>query len=70
MASMNVRESMTNTDINNTNVPSKKYRLEPISTNISLESFNLFHGANLTLRSDVDQHTKRFGLHERPLTYP
>ena len=30
---------------------------------------NLFHGANLTLSSDVDQDTQMFGLHERSLTY-
>ena len=31
-----------------------------------LEGLNLFHGANLTLSSDVDQDTYMFGLHERP----
>ena len=34
-----------------------------------LEGFNRFHGANLTLNSDVDQDTYLFGLHERPPTY-
>ena len=34
-----------------------------------LEGLNRFHGANLTLSSDVDQDTQMFGLHERPLTY-
>ena len=31
---------------------------------------NRCHGDKLTLSSDVDQDTKMFGLHERPLTYP
>ena len=30
---------------------------------------NQFHGANLTLSSDVDQDTWMFSLHERPLAY-
>ena len=33
-----------------------------------LEGLHRFHGANLTLNSDVDQDTQIFGLHERPLT--
>ena len=37
--------------------------------NILLEGLNKFHGTNLTLISDVDQDTKMFGLHERPLAY-
>ena len=37
--------------------------------NILVEGLNPFHGANLTLNSDVDQDTKIFGLHERRLTY-
>ena len=37
--------------------------------NILLEGLNRFHGANLTLNSDLDQDTKIFGLHERYLTY-
>ena len=32
--------------------------------NILLEGLNRFHGANLTLNSDVDQDTQIFGLHE------
>ena len=51
------------------NDPQKKYRLGTISKNILLEGLNPFHGANLTLSSDVDQDTKMIGLHERPLTY-
>ena len=56
-------------DINNTNDPQKKYHFWTVK-NILLEGFNQFHGANLTLSSDVDQNTLMFGLHERPLTYP
>ena len=37
--------------------------------NILLEGLNRFNSANLTLNSYVDQDTKIFGLHERPLTY-
>ena len=33
-----------------------------MSKNILLEGFDWFHGANLTLNSDVDQDTKIFGL--------
>ena len=57
-AAMNRRESMTNTTyINNTNVPIKKYRLGTVSKNILLEGLSKFHGANLTLNSNVDQDT-------------
>ena len=38
----------------NTNDPQKKYRLRIVSKNILQEGFNRFHGANLTLSSDVD----------------
>ena len=43
-------------DINNTkfNDPQKKYRLEMISKIFLLKGSNQFHGANLTLSSDVD----------------
>ena len=54
---MNRRESMTNTDRNNTNDPQKKYRLGKVSKNILLESLDWFHGANLTFSSEVDQDT-------------
>ena len=47
-ASMNRRESMTNTNINNRNDPQKKYRLGTVSKNILLEGLNKFHGANLS----------------------
>ena len=47
----------------------KKYRLGTVSKNILLEGLNRFHGANLTLNSDVDQDTQMFSLHERFLTY-
>ena len=40
-----------------------------VSKSNLLEGLNLFHGANLTLSSDVDQDTQVLGLHERPLTY-
>ena len=53
---MNRRESMTNTDINNTNDPQKKYRLGTVSKNILLEGLNRFHGASIS-SSDVDQGT-------------
>ena len=68
---MNRRESMTHTqDINNTDAPQNKYRLEKASKIILLEGLNWFQGASLTLSSDEDQDTYIFGLHERPLTYP
>ena len=44
-------------DINNTNDPQKKYHLGMVSKNILLEDLNRFHGANLTLNSNVDQDT-------------
>ena len=44
-------------DINNTNDPQKKFYLGTVSKNILLEGLNWFHGANLTLSSDVDQDT-------------
>ena len=37
--------------------PQKKYRLGTVSKNILLEDLNMFHVANLTLNSDVDQDT-------------
>ena len=42
-------------DRNDMNDPQKKYRLGKVSNNISLEGLNRFHGANLTLSSDVNQ---------------
>ena len=39
------------------NDPQKKYRLGTVSKHILLEGLNQFHGANLTLSSDVDQYT-------------
>ena len=39
------------------NDPKKKNRLGTVSKNILLEGLNRFHGANLTLSSDVDQDT-------------
>ena len=51
------------------NDPQKKYRLGRVSKNIVLEGLNWFNSANLTLSLDVDQNSKMFGLHERPLTY-
>ena len=47
----------------------KKYRLGTVSKIFLLEGLNRFHDASPTLNSDVDQDTKRFALHERPLTY-
>ena len=52
-AAMNRHESRTNTR-HNTNDP-QKYLLGTVSKNILLEGLNQFHGANLTLNSDVDQ---------------
>ena len=37
--------------------------------NILLEGLNRFHGANLSLSSDVGQDTYMFDLHERPQAY-
>ena len=37
------------------NDPQKKYRLRMVSKNILLDRLNWFHGANLTLSSDVDK---------------
>ena len=54
---MNRRESMKIQDINNTNDSQKKYRPGTVSTKILLEGINRFHGANLTLSSDMDQDT-------------
>ena len=39
------------------NDPQKKYRLGTVSKTILLEGLNQFHGANITLSSDVDQDT-------------
>ena len=40
------------------NDPQKKYRLGTVSKKIFfLEGLNRFHGANLTISSDVDQDT-------------
>ena len=64
---MNRLKSKKNTRHKNTNDPQKKYRLGTVSKNILLEGLKRFHGANLTLSSDVDQDTHMFGLHERPL---
>ena len=41
----------------NTYDPQKEYCLGMASKNILLEGLNRFHGANLTLSSDVDQDT-------------
>ena len=46
--------------MNNTNAPQKKKRLRTVNRNILLEGLNLFHDANLTLSSDVDQETYIF----------
>ena len=56
-AAMNRRESTRNTRHKNTYDPQKKYHLWTVSKNILLEGLNQFHGANLTLDSDVDQGT-------------
>ena len=64
-----MHKGITNTRQKNINDPQKKYRLGTVSKNILREGLNGFHGANLTLNSDVDQDTQIFGLHEIPLTY-
>ena len=63
-AAMNRRKSKRNTRHKNTNDPQKKYRIGTVSKNFLLEDLNRFHGANLTLSSDVDQDTVMFCLHE------
>ena len=62
---MNRRESMTNTQLNNTINPQKKHRLGTVSKIILPEGLNRFHGANIILSSVVDQYKYMFGLHER-----
>ena len=37
--------------------PQKKYRFRTVSKNILQDGLKRFHGANLTLSSDVDQDT-------------
>ena len=44
-------------DSKNINDPQKKSRLGTVRKNSLLEGLNRFHGANLTLNSDVDQDT-------------
>ena len=53
----NAKKKMRNTRHKNTNDPQKKYHLGTVSKNILLEGLNRFHGASLTLSSDVDQDT-------------
>ena len=48
-------QGITNTRQKHINDPPKKCRLGTVSKNISLEGLSRFHGANLTLNSDVDQ---------------
>ena len=43
-AAMNKRNAWPTQDINNTNDPQKKYRLEMVSQYILLEGLNRFHG--------------------------
>ena len=54
-AAMNRQKKHDTQNRNNTNDPQKKYRLRTVSKNSLLEGLNRFHGANLTLSSDVDQ---------------
>ena len=56
-AAMNRGESRRNTGHKNKNGPQKKLRLGTVSKNILLEGLDRFHGANLTLSSDVNQDT-------------
>ena len=59
-AAMNRRESVRNkrhTQKKNLNEPQKKYPHGTVIKNILLECLNWYHGANLTLSSDVDQDT-------------
>ena len=39
----------------NINDPQKMYRIGTVRKNILLEGLNRFHGANITLNSDLDQ---------------
>ena len=50
---MNRRESMTNTRLNNTSDQQKKNRFGTVSIFLR-EGLNRFHGANLTLSSDLE----------------
>ena len=56
-------KGITNIKQKNINDSQKKYRLGTVSNNILLDGLNPFHGAKLTLYSDVDQDTQIFGLH-------
>ena len=44
-------------------------RSTALQWSVLLDGLNRFHGANLTLNSDMDQDTHIFGLHERSLIY-
>ena len=54
---MNRHESMPNTKHKQHKWSTKEYLFGAVSKNILLEGLNRFHGANLTLSSDVDQDT-------------
>ena len=49
-----MHKGIANTRQKYINDPQKKYRLGTVIKNILLEGLNQFHGANLTLDSDVD----------------
>ena len=67
---MNRCESMKTQDIYITKMIHKRGTALEQSVKYFTGALNGFHGANLTLSSDVNQDTEMFGLHERPLTYP
>ena len=53
----------------NVNDPQNNYHFRKIDKKITGGLKPVSQRANLTLSSDVDQDTKMFGLHERPLPY-
>ena len=64
-----MHESITKKDRNNVNDPQNNYHFKMIDKKNTGGLKSVSQRANLTLSSDVDQDTKMFGLHERPLTY-
>ena len=69
-AAMNRQKSMRNTRRKTQMILKRSTALERSVKISNWEGgLNRFHGANLTLSSDVDQETYMFGLHERPLAY-
>ena len=63
---MDAHKGIANTRQKNIKDPQKKHRLGTLSRIFYWVGLNRFYGANLTLNSDVDQDTLKFGLHETP----